>query len=84
MNSERNFPAGCEHDAGGSGITRRQTLDALAAGGLWAAFSALSGGYPSPAQAAEDAIVHIGYLPITDATAAACRACQGLLQGRGA
>ncbi len=83
MNSERNFPVGCEHDARGSGITRRQTLDALAAGGLWAAFSALAGGYPSPAQAAEDGIVRIGYLPITDATALLVAHAKGFFKDEG-
>src|SRR6478672_5746184 len=46
----------CNCDQGAAttrGYTRRQTLDMLAAGGLWAAFTAL-GGYPNPAHAAED------------------------------
>ncbi len=49
-------------------LTRRQSLDLLAAGGL----AALMTGMPSLAQAqsaAEDETVRIGYLPITDATA---------------
>ena len=41
----------------------------LAAGGLWAALGAAFGSYPSPVRAAEDDVVRIGYLPITDATA---------------
>lgn len=51
-----------------NGVTRRQTLDMLAAGGLYAA-GAMFGGYPNAARAAADDVVRIGYLPITDATA---------------
>ena len=50
-------------------LTRRQTLDMLAAGGLAAAFGSLPGGFSSAAHAADDDVVRIGYLPITDATA---------------
>ena len=53
----------------GHGVTRRQTLDMLAAGGLAAAFGTMLGGFPSGLKAAEDEVVRIGYLPITDATA---------------
>lgn len=49
-------------------ITRRQTLDMLAAGGL-AAFGTMLGGFGQAARAADDDVVRIGYLPITDATA---------------
>jgi NitT/TauT family transport system substrate-binding protein len=49
-------------------LNRRQTLDMLAAGGL-AALGALSGGFGGAAHAADDEVVRIGYLPITDATA---------------
>ncbi len=49
-------------------ITRRQTLDMLAAGGL-AAFGTMLGGFGQSARAADDEVVRIGYLPITDATA---------------
>jgi len=53
-----------------SDFTRRQTLDMFAAGGLMAALGPLIGAMSSPAfAAAEDEIVKIGYLPITDATA---------------
>jgi NitT/TauT family transport system substrate-binding protein len=48
--------------------TRRQTLDMLAAGGL-AAFGTMLGGFGKAAHAADDDVVRIGYLPITDATA---------------
>lgn len=59
--------AGC---CGADGIDpgRRQTLDMLAGGGLAAMLGSLLGGLPSPAMAADDDVVRIGYLPITDAT----------------
>lgn len=50
------------------GLTRRQTLDMLAAGGL-AALGTMLGGFGQAARAADDDVVRIGYLPITDATA---------------
>jgi NitT/TauT family transport system substrate-binding protein len=46
-------------------VSRRRTLDLLAGGGLAAALGGLAG----PARAAEDEVVRIGYLPITDAAA---------------
>ncbi|ABD05019.1 Twin-arginine translocation pathway signal [Rhodopseudomonas palustris HaA2] len=49
-------------------INRRQTLDMLAAGGL-AALGTMLGGFGQSARAADDDVVRIGYLPITDATA---------------
>jgi NitT/TauT family transport system substrate-binding protein len=49
-------------------VSRRQTLDMLAAGGL-AALGTWLGGFGSAAHAADDEVVRIGYLPITDATA---------------
>jgi len=49
-------------------VNRRQTLDMLAAGGL-AALGTMLGGFGSAARAADDDVVRIGYLPITDATA---------------
>ncbi|MGO9174121.1 MAG: ABC transporter substrate-binding protein, partial [Rhodomicrobium sp.] len=83
MNTKQHLAFGHDHNAGGSGITRRQTLDMLAAGGLLAAFSALAGGYPSAAQAAEDGIVRIGYLPITDATALLVAYAKGFFKDEG-
>ncbi len=50
-------------------VTRRQTLDMMAAGGLAAALAPLLGNFSSAAHAADDDVVRIGYLPITDATA---------------
>ncbi|MCC2110186.1 MAG: ABC transporter substrate-binding protein, partial [Hyphomicrobiales bacterium] len=44
------------------------SLDMLAAGGL-AALGAMLGGFNQSAMAADDDVVRIGYLPITDATA---------------
>ena len=49
-------------------ITRRRSLDMLAAGGL-AALGTMLGGFNQSAMAADDDVVRIGYLPITDATA---------------
>ncbi|TPW28246.1 ABC transporter substrate-binding protein [Martelella alba] len=53
-----------------TGVTRRQTLDLLAAGGLAALLGSLTAGLANPARAAtsDDEVVRIGYLPITDAT----------------
>ncbi|WP_238367955.1 ABC transporter substrate-binding protein [Mesobacterium pallidum] len=48
---------------------RRQTLDMLARGGLFAGLSTMLGGLPNLSYAQEDEVVRIGYLPITDATA---------------
>jgi NitT/TauT family transport system substrate-binding protein len=50
-------------------VTRRHTLDMLAAGGLAALFGSPLAGFNSAAHAADDDVVRIGYLPITDATA---------------
>lgn len=46
------------------GVTRRRVLDWMARGGL----AAMLSGLPRLAPAADDEIVRIGYLPITDAT----------------
>ncbi len=50
-------------------FTRRQTLDMMAKGGLFAGLSGLLASLPSMSYAQEDEVVRIGYLPITDATA---------------
>ncbi len=50
-------------------MTRRQTLDMMAAGGLAAMLGPLLNNFTSTAHAADDDVVRIGYLPITDATA---------------
>jgi NitT/TauT family transport system substrate-binding protein len=51
---------------GGRELTRRDALDLLAAGGLLSMLPSLLG---RKAMAADDDVVRIGYLPITDATA---------------
>jgi NitT/TauT family transport system substrate-binding protein len=56
----------CGHD--GVDQDKRQTLDLLASGGLAAMLAGLAGSLPSMAQAQDDDVVRIGYLPITDAT----------------
>ena len=56
----------CGHD--GVDQDKRQTLDLLASGGLAAMLAGLAGSLPSMAQAQNDDVVRIGYLPITDAT----------------
>lgn len=66
-----------------SALTRRHTLDLLAAGGLAAAFNSMLGGFPSPAQAAADDVVRIGYLPITDATALLVAHAKGFFKEEG-
>lgn len=50
-------------------FTRRQTLDMMAKGGLFASLSGMLSAMPSMSYAQEDEVVRIGYLPITDATA---------------
>lgn len=50
-------------------FTRRDTLDMMAKGGLFASLSGLLSSLPSMSYAQEDEVVRIGYLPITDATA---------------
>ncbi len=52
-----------------SDFTRRQTLDMLAGGALMTALSSVLPGLSTMAHAADDDVVRIGYLPITDATA---------------
>ena len=72
-----------ESEDRGIGITRRQTLDMLAAGGLAAAFSTALGGFPNALQAADDEVVRIGYLPITDATALLVAHAKGFFDEEG-
>jgi len=47
---------------------RRSALDLLAKGGLAAMLGGLTAGLPRMAQAQDDDVLRIGYLPITDAT----------------
>ncbi|MEZ5821447.1 MAG: ABC transporter substrate-binding protein [Xanthobacteraceae bacterium] len=63
-------------------FSRRQTLDMLAAGGL-AALGSWLGGFNSAAHAADDDVVRIGYLPITDATALLVAHAKGFFNDEG-
>jgi NitT/TauT family transport system substrate-binding protein len=82
--ADHEISCGCaEHaDDDNNSVTRRQTLDMLAAGGLYAALGSLLGGYPSPARADDD-VVRIGYLPITDATALLVAHAKGFFKDEG-
>src|SRR3954463_5026839 len=62
------------------GVTRRDTLDYLAKGGL-AAFMAANG--ISTVRAQTDDVVRIGYLPITDATALLVAHAKGYFEEAG-
>ena len=62
-----------------AGIPRRRTLDWLAGGGL----AALMAGRPRLAHAADDEVVRIGYLPITDATALLVAYAKGFFKDEG-
>ncbi len=81
------LPCGCDgpepHGHEPAGVTRRQTLDGLAAGGLLAAFGTPFGGYPMTAHAAQDDVVRIGYLPITDATVLLVAHAKGFFKDEG-
>lgn len=61
-------------------ISRRRTLDFLAAGGLAAALAGLGG---KGARAAQDEKLRIGYLPITDATALLVAHAKGFYKDEG-
>src|SRR5262249_19663547 len=71
----------CCQSADGPDVTRRQTLDTLARGGL-AAFLAARGVVPARA-ADEDDVVRIGYLPITDASALLVAHAKGYFEEAG-
>ena len=66
-----------------SDFSRRQTLDMLARGGLFASLSAMMAGLPQQAYAQEDEVVRIGYLPITDATALLVAHAKGYFEDEG-
>ncbi|HQT68567.1 MAG: ABC transporter substrate-binding protein [Rhodospirillales bacterium 20-60-12] len=66
-------------DAAGPAISRRRSLDFLAAGGL----AAWLASQPSIARAADDETVRIGYLPITDAAALLVAYAKGFLTDEG-
>ena len=63
-------------------FSRRDTLDLLARGGL-AALLAASGAGTAQAQADDDDVVRIGYLPITDATALLVAHAKGYFEDAG-
>ncbi|MCB1510546.1 MAG: ABC transporter substrate-binding protein [Hyphomicrobiaceae bacterium] len=90
MTNDHPFGCGCDAhepiaqaDGDNTNITRRQTLDMLAAGGLYAAFQTMMGGFPTPALAATDDVVRIGYLPITDATPLLVAHAKGFFEKEG-
>jgi NitT/TauT family transport system substrate-binding protein len=72
----------CCLPADGAGLTRRDTLDRLARGGLAALLSA-GGLAPVSAGAAGDDVVRIGYLPITDASALLVAHAKGYFEDAG-
>lgn len=61
-------------------VSRRRTLDLMAAGGLAALLGGLPGG---KASAAQDEKLRIGYLPITDATALLVAHAKGFYKDEG-
>jgi NitT/TauT family transport system substrate-binding protein len=72
----------CCNPAGGPTLSRRDTLDRLARGGL-AALLAAGGLAPVRARAADDDVVRIGYLPITDASALLVAHAKGYFEEAG-
>jgi len=66
-----------------SDFTRRQTLDMMAAGGLAASLSMLSGLGSSAFAAPDDEVVRIGYIPITDATSLLVAHAMGYFKDEG-
>lgn len=71
------IPNGTPH---GTPVSRRRTLDLLAAGGLAALLAGMPGG---AARAAADEKLRIGYLPITDATALLVAHAKGFYRDEG-
>jgi NitT/TauT family transport system substrate-binding protein len=70
------------HEWTRSDWTRRQSLDALAKGGLAALLASASASGGARAGAADD-VVRIGYLPITDATALLVAHAKGYFEAEG-
>lgn len=86
MNNKNILSCGCDglsEAVCDDGVTRRHALDMMAAGGLYAAFSSMFGGFPTPAHAQSDDVVRIGYLPITDATALLVAHAKGFFKDEG-
>jgi NitT/TauT family transport system substrate-binding protein len=71
----------CCEPAGAPDATRREALDALARGGLAALLAA--GGLTPARAAADDDVVRIGYLPITDASALLVAHAKGYFEDAG-
>ena len=69
------------HEWTRSDWTRRQSLDLMAKGGLAALLA--GAGLPGMARAADDDVVRIGYLPITDATALLVAHAKGIFEDQG-
>ena len=69
------------HEWTRSDWTRRQSLDLMAKGGLAALLA--GAGLPGMARAADDDVVRIGYLPITDATALLVAHAKGFFEDQG-
>lgn len=76
------FSCSCCGDLGGADWTRRDALDALARGGL-ATVIANVGLAGALARAADDDVVRIGYLPITDASALLVAHAKGFFEEAG-
>jgi hypothetical protein len=72
------FCACCE-PTDGSALTRRDALDGLARGGLAALLAA---GALAPVRAADDDVVRIGYLPITELPLSWSRTPKGISKTR--
>lgn len=64
------------------GVTRRETLDMLAAGGLATWLSSVLPGIANAQQPSDD-VVRIGYIPITDATALLVAHAMGYFKDEG-
>jgi NitT/TauT family transport system substrate-binding protein len=80
MAASHDVLCGCCRDLAGAYWTRRDALDGLARGGL-ATLLAAAG--PGAARAQDDAIVRIGYLPITDASALLVAHAKGYFEDAG-
>jgi len=70
----------CCNPAADAGLTRRDALDRLALGGLAALLAAWN---LAPARSADDDVVRIGYLPITDASALLVAHAKGYFEDAG-
>jgi NitT/TauT family transport system substrate-binding protein len=81
MSSRHFFGCSCCTPLQGEGVTRRDTLDYLARGGL-AALMATSTFKAARAEPTDD-VVRIGYLPITDATALLVAHAKGYFEDAG-